>query len=158
MVRPHQARRIGLPGACVELEVVDHVAAERGELDAIARFGCRGARLGELSGDPPDLHRGHAAAVGEHDGHLQDHLELVADGVGREHVERLGAVAGLQDERLTRGGTRERVGEAARLSREHERRHDAELVERRFERGVARPVGLLRGRVVAPALRRPVGH
>ena len=59
-----------------------------------------GARLGELPGDAPDLHRGHAAAVGEHDGHLQDDLELVADGVGRERVERLGAVAGLQHERL----------------------------------------------------------
>ena len=46
---------------------------------------------------------GHARRVRQHDGHLQDDLELVADGVGGERVEALRAVAGLEEERLARG-------------------------------------------------------
>ena len=63
----------------------------------------RRAGLGELAGDAADLHRGHARRVGEHDGHLEDDLQLVPDGVGAEGVERLGAVAGLEQERLAVG-------------------------------------------------------
>ena len=58
--------------------------------------------LGELAGDAADLHHRHAGRVGEHHGHLQDDLQLVADGVGGEVVEGLGAVAGLQQEGLSR--------------------------------------------------------
>ena len=74
-----------------------------GQLDAVDGLGGGRAGLGELAGDAPDLHDGHAGRVGEHDRHLQDDLELVADGVGREGVERLGAVAGLEQERLAVG-------------------------------------------------------
>ena len=85
----------------------------------------------------PTFTVGTPRAVGEHDRHLQDDLELVADGVGRERVERLRAVAGLEQERLALGARGERLGERARLAREHERRQRAQLVERRFERASA---------------------
>ncbi len=55
--------------------------------------------LANWPGDAADLHDGHAGAVRQHDGHLEDDFELVADVVGGEVVEGLGAVAGLQDER-----------------------------------------------------------
>ena len=70
------------------------------QLDAVARLGGRGARLGELAGDAADLQRRDARAVREHDRHLEDDLQLVADVVGREVGERLGAVARLQQEAL----------------------------------------------------------
>ena len=114
-------------------------------------LGGRGARLGELSGDAADLHRGDAAAVGEHDRHLQDDLELVADRVGRERVERLGAVARLEHEAASLADRGERVGEAARLAGEDQRRHRAQLGEGGIELEGVGPLGLLRGDMFVPA-------
>jgi hypothetical protein len=109
-------------------------------------IGLGGARagLGELAGDAADLHRGHARRVGEHDRHLQDDLELVADGVGRERVEGLGAVAGLEQEGLA-GGHAGELGEVAGLAGEHQRRQVDRCLEDPLERGLVGPVGLLRG-------------
>ena len=90
----------------------------------------RRAGLGELARDPADLQRRYAGAVGEHDRHLEDDLELVADAVGREVGERLRAVAGVQQEAVAFGDARERAAQRARLAREHERRQRAELGER----------------------------
>ena len=50
------------------------------------------------------------------------------------------------------GDRGERLGEAARLAREHERRDRAQLGERGVERGGVGPVGLLRGGERAPAV------
>ena len=100
------------------------------------RLGRRGAGLRELPGDAPDLRGRHAGAVREHDRHLQDDLELVADVVGREVGERLRAVAGVQEEpvarrdraRATRAGcaprprTRAAAGAAARRAPRRARR------------------------------------
>ena len=155
MVRAHEALRVGHARVGVELEVVHHVAAERRELDAVALLGGRRAGLRELARDPPDLHGGDAAPVGEDHRHLQDDLELVADRVGRERVERLRAVTRLEHEAAPLADRGESVGEAARLAREHERRDRAQLVERGVEPCRVGPLGLLRGRVLAPASRRP---
>ena len=118
----------------------------------------RGAGLGELPGDAADLDRGDAAAVGEHDGHLQDDLELVADRVRRERVERLGAVAGLQHEAALLGDRGQRVGEAPRFAREHERWYLAQGGERGVERDGIGPVGLLLRGTRAPGVGRPRLH
>ena len=106
VVAPEQAARVRAPGGRLEREVVDHVAAEARELDVVARLRRGGAGLGELAGDPAELHRRDAGAVGEQHRHLQDDLELVADAVRRERAERLGAVAGLEQERLALGNAR----------------------------------------------------
>ncbi len=126
-----------------ERVIVDHVATERWQLDAVARLGVGRPRLRELSGDATDLHGGDAAAVGEHDGHLQDDLELVADRVGRERIERLGAVARLQDEGVSLAGGAQGGHERARFACEHERREPAQLVEHAVERADIGPLGLL---------------
>ena len=91
------------------------------------------AGLGELAGDPAHLHDRDARRVGEHDRHLEDDLQLVADAVGREGVEGLGAVARLEQERLAVGHLGEGGGEVARLAGEHERRQAGELLEDRLE-------------------------
>ena len=80
-------------------------------------LGRRRAGLGELSGDAADLHDRDTRAVGEHDRHLQDDLQLVADRVGGEVVEGLRAVAGLEHECPAGGDLAERAGQAARLRR-----------------------------------------
>src|SRR5262249_43193380 len=90
--------------------------------------------------------------------HLQDDLELVADVVRRERVERPRAVAGLQHEAAPFGHRRERVAEAARLAREHERWHRAQRRQRSLERGRVGPLGLLLRGERSPAVGRPVLH
>ncbi len=93
LVRRHEARRVGAPRVFVECLVVHHVPAERVEFGVADALGRRRARLGELACDPSDLDHRHAGRVGERDRHLQDDLQLVADGIGREVGERLGTVA-----------------------------------------------------------------
>ena len=151
VVAAHHALRIGPAGRGLELEVVDDVAEVRRQLDAVALLGGCRARLGELARDAADLQRRHARAVGEHERHLQDHLELVADVVGRELGERLRAVARVEQEAVALGDARERCAQRARLAREHERRHAAQLRQRGLERRRVGPRRLLRGGVALPA-------
>ena len=94
----------------------------------------------------PTFTIGHARGVGQHDRHLQDHAELLPDAHRGEVVERLGAVAGLQQERPPGGDLGERLGEDARLAGEHERRECPDLLQRPVERPFVGPVGLLVGR------------
>ena len=136
--------------------VVDDVAPEHRQLDIADELGRRRAGLGELPGDAADLHDRDTRAVGEHDRHLQDDLQLVADRVGGEVVEGLGAVAGLEQERPAGGDLAERAGQAARLAGEHERWERRELGENLGVRGGIGPWRLLgsgarvpRGRVPA---------
>ncbi len=70
----------------------------------------------------PTLRPGTPEAVGEHDGHLQDDFQLVADRVGREVVEGLCAVTGLEEKHLTAGGDEHRDSAMRRagLAGEHE--------------------------------------
>ena len=157
MVAAHHALRVRPARVRVEREVVDHVAAEGRQLDAVSGLGGRGAGLGELACDTADLHRRNAGAVRQHDGHLEDHLELVANRVGGEGVERLRAVARLQQERVAGGHGRQRLRELSSLASEHERRLTPKLSPRRVERGGVGPFELLAGRTCAPAVRRPRG-
>ena len=92
-----------------EVEAVDRVAAVRRQRDAVAGLGVGGARLGVLAGDPADLDDGHRGGVGQHDRHLEQHAQLVADVVGGHAVEGLGAVAALEQERLPAGHRRDLV-------------------------------------------------
>ena len=71
----------------------------------------------------PDLHHRHRGGVGQHDRHLQQHPQLVADVVGGHAGERLGAVAALEHERLAARDRGDLVLEVVALAREHQRRH-----------------------------------
>ena len=98
----HQALGVGHPGGGGGRRVVHDVAAEAGQVDVADALGGRRPGLGELAGDAAHLHHGDAEGVGEHDRHLQDDLELLPDVDGRERLEALGAVAGLEQEGLAR--------------------------------------------------------
>ncbi|MPL73688.1 hypothetical protein SDC9_19494 [bioreactor metagenome] len=150
---------IGHAGLGGEVEAVDDVAAIARQLDAADRLGRGRARLGELPGHAPDLDHRHFRAPGQHDRHLQHHLEGVADVVGGEFGKALGAVAALQQERLTTRGLRQIRLQPARLAGEDERRHLGELRLDRAERSRVGIVGHLHPRFRAPAgLRPPLDH
>ena len=61
-------------------------------------------------------------------------------------MERLGAVARLEQERAALGGLAELVPEGARLAGEDQRRQQAQPLAHGLERGRVRPVGLLQRR------------
>jgi hypothetical protein len=151
VIPAHHPLRIGAPRRGRELEVVHDVAEVRRKLDAVALLHRSRAGLGELAGDPADLQRRNAGAVCEHERHLEDHLELVANAVGREIGERLRAVARVQQESVAFGDACQRAAQGARLAREHERGKRAELGEGIGERGGVGPHGLLHRGEAPPA-------
>ena len=111
------------------------------------------ARLGVLPGDPADLHDRHRRGVRQHDRHLQQHPQLVADVVGGHAVERLGAVAALEQERLAARDRGDLGLEVVALAGEHQRRQrpqprDGRVDGRRV--GVRRLLGRLRARAGRP--------
>ena len=119
--------------ACgVELDAVDDVAEIARQLHAADRLGRRRARLGELAGHAADLDHRLLAGEGQHHRHLQQHAEGVADVVGVEFGEALGAIAALQQEALARGDFGQIGLQRARLAGEDQRRITA---QRRFDRG-----------------------
>mmetsp|Transcript_69921 Transcript_69921/g.221520 ORF Transcript_69921/g.221520 Transcript_69921/m.221520 type:complete len:259 (-) Transcript_69921:840-1616(-) len=87
VVRAHQAGRVGHAGLGRPLRPIDDVAAVRGKLLVALDLRVRGAGLGKLPSHAADLHDGHAAAVHDHGGHLEEHAVGVADVVGREVIE-----------------------------------------------------------------------
>src|SRR3546814_7541379 len=101
--------------------------------------------LGELARHPAHLHHRQLRSVGEHDRHLEDDAEGVADVVGVEFCERFGTVAALEQERLAPGYTREIGGQVARLAGKDERRIAAELIGRGVERRGIGIIGKLAG-------------
>ena len=101
VVGAQQPARVGRTGVERAGQVVDGVAAVGRQLDAVDLLDAARAGLGVLPGDAADLDHRHARAVGQDRRHLQQRLDLVADLVVGRRDERLGAVAALQQERLT---------------------------------------------------------
>ena len=135
--------------------VVDHVAAETGNLLVTDALEGLRARFRELAGDPPQLHDRQRRAVGEHGGHLEHDLQLLPDPHRRELVERLDAVPRLEQERAALDHLREVVAQVARLAGEDERRAPLQALERGGRGGGIGPLRLLERREVAPGGGRP---
>ena len=106
-----------------EVVAVDRVAAVGREGDAVAGLVVGAARLGVLAGEAAQLHDGDRGGVRQHDRHLQQHAQLVADVVGSDAGEGLGAVAALEQEGLTPRHRGDLGGQVVALTREDERRH-----------------------------------
>ncbi len=155
VVGGEQAGGIGHPGLGRRGDVVDHVAPERGQVELAHPLGRGAAGLGELAGDAAHLDHRHPGAVGEDDGHLQDEPQLVADDVGREGLEGLGAVAGLEEEGLSVGHRGQAGGQGPCLAGEHQRGIGGELLEHELEGGHVGPLGLLGSHQLAPRQGRP---
>ena len=96
VVRLDQAIRIGDPRLRERARVVDDVAAEGRQVDLTDALCWTRTGLGELAGDASNLHHRDAHRIRQHDGHLQDDAQLLADVVGGELLEALGTVAGLE--------------------------------------------------------------
>ena len=86
-----------------ELDAVDVIAAIGRQTDVAASLEIVGARLGELASNTTHLHHRHGGAEGQDDCHLQEHAQGVADIVGVEFGEALGAIPALKQERLALG-------------------------------------------------------
>ena len=152
----HQhALRVRRARGLVELDGVDDVAAIARQLLAALRLGRRGARLGKLPGDAAELHHRRAAGISEHDRHLQEHAEEIADRVGAMLGKALGAIAALEQERLAGGDAGELLLQLARLTGKHERREGRELALDLGELLGVRVDRDLLDRPRAPALRAP---
>src|SRR5690606_479623 len=110
------ARRIRYAPRFGEFDAVDDVTPVGGERHAINRLVVRGARLGELACYAPDLHHRLGAGEGQHDRHLQEHAEKIADVIGAMFREALGAIATLEQKRLAIRDGSELLLELARLA------------------------------------------
>jgi hypothetical protein len=97
-VSHHLAFRVRNAGFLGELDAVDDVTTVARQRHAVERLDARRARLGELAGNATDLDDRKLGAIGQHDGHLQEGAEEVADIVGAVLGKALGAVAALQEE------------------------------------------------------------
>ena len=155
MVGLHEAVGRGDPGRGGGRRVVHAVAAEHGDLVVADQLGERRPGLGELTGDPADLHDRHPHRVHEDDRHLEDHAQLLTDVVGGEVLEALGAVACLEQERVAGRDLRQPGLQRTRLPGEHQRRKSLDLLECPLEVAVVGPLGLLPGGMVVPRGRCP---
>ena len=147
--------RIGNARFRAEADVIDDVAAIGGQGDAVDGLVVGGARLGELPGDAADLDDRRGRRESHHHRHLQEDAEEISDVVGRMLAETLGAIAALQQERLSRLRLRQRALELARLAGENQRRIGGERALRLGERGGLGISRRLRDRLRPPALRAP---
>ena len=155
MVGVSKPIRIGDACLGVEGDVVDHVATERGEFDPVDGLGVRRARLGELAGDPADLHHRHSCGVLEHHRHLEDDLQLVAHLIGGEVSERLRTVARLQQERTSRCDLGEVGLKGARFACEHKWRKGRDVLEDSVKTPSVRPKRLLGSSACLPRIGGP---
>ena len=152
------ARGIGDAGLGGELGAVDDIAAVGGQGDAVDGLVVGATGLGELAGHAAEFHHRHGGAEGEHDRHLEEDAEGVADDVGGEILVALGAVAALQDDGAAFGDLGEGGFQAAGLAGEDQRRIGAQLLLHGGQL-VRVGVGRLLLRVAgAPGIRGPGGH
>ena len=143
-------------GGELELLAVDVVALVGGQGHAVLRLVGVGARLGELAGDAAHLHHRLGPGEGHHHRHLQHQPEEVADVVGPELLEALGAVAALQQEGAALGGLAQQRLQPARLAGEHQGRHGGQLALHPGQGGGIGIVGRdLQGGARAPSGGRP---
>ena len=161
---PVGIRHARLRRRCV---VVDHVAAEDRDLAERRLLDAVRTRLHELAGDAADLEHRQRGAVGEHGSHLEQDLQALAHGdrrvggaaVGQpvEVVERLGAVARLEQERPAGGDVGQRGANLARLAGEDERGLGVQAAADLRGVRLVGPLRLLERLAVPPGRRGPGG-
>ncbi len=149
------AMRIGDAGFGCEVRPVNDVTAIARQLLVALLLGRRGARFCELPGDAADFNDRLAAGVGQHDRHLQEDAEEVADVVGPMLGKALGAVAALQQEAVSRRNGRKLSFQFARFTGKHQRRK-----ARKTRLDIMQSLGVgifrhLQNGLRAPAIRRP---
>ena len=106
---------------------IDQGAAVAGQRDAVAGFGLGRAGLGILPRKTPQADHPLAAAVDEHEAHLQQHLEVAGDDRGLAIVEALGAVAPLEQESFAARGLGKLLLEGFDFPACHQRRQSGQF-------------------------------
>ena len=117
----HQPLRIGDARFGGEIHAVDVVAPVGWQRDPINGFDGFRARLGELARYAAHFDDRFGRREGQHDRHLQDDAERVADIVRVELLEALGAIAALKQECLARSNLCEALFQAPRFAGKYER-------------------------------------
>ena len=148
VIQRQKALRIGLARLGGELEGVHRIAAVARQRHAVARLHVGRARLGVLTRNTADLDDRQRRAVGQHDRHLQQGLNLQAHMIRRRLSEGLSAVPAHQDEGLAAGSRTHPRAQIVNFPGEHERRLAAQLRRHITEMFRVR-VGRLLGRVQA---------
>ena len=158
VVHLHHAFRIGGAAFGGKRHVVDHIAAITGQRHAADFLDIGGTRFRELPGQTAHFHDGFPRSEGQHNRHLQQHTERIADIVRMKFGKAFCAIAALQQKCPAFRHFGELRTELARLAREHQRRIPAQFVFRGFQRGGVRIFRHLYDRLVPPAIRRPVAR
>ncbi|ENN89244.1 hypothetical protein RHSP_51838 [Rhizobium freirei PRF 81] len=139
-----------------EIDAVDDVAAIARQRDAILRFDVRGARLGELAGDTTDLHHRQLRAKSQHDGHLQEGAEEVADVVRAVFREAFGAITALQQEAVAFCNIGQMSLQTAGFASKNQRRIACELGFGLCKRCLVRKIRHLLDRFLPPTAGCPI--
>ncbi|MNX99793.1 hypothetical protein D3C86_1322600 [compost metagenome] len=106
----------------VEFDAVDDVATVGRQGNAVLHFHVGRARLGELASNASYLHDRQLRAIGQHDGHLQESAEEVADIVRAMLKEAFSAIAALQQEGVAFGHIGKLLFQATGFTGKNERR------------------------------------
>jgi len=147
--------RVGAAGFRGEIEIVDDVAPIAGQGGAVAGFGRRAARFGELARHPPNFDHWAGSGKGQDDRHLQQYSEGVGDGALVKIGEALGAIAALEQKSPTGGDFGQLMAQGAYFAAEHQRQRMGQPL---FGFGQRRKVVVdrqLRRRPLAPTVRSP---
>src|SRR5690606_26867062 len=116
-------------------------------------------RLGELPGDAADLDHRRGRGERQHDRHLEEDAEEVADVVGRMLGEALGAIAALEQEGVAGGDLGELGLQLPRLAGKYQRREPRKLPFHLRKSCLILVDGNLLDRLAPPAVRLPcAGH
>ena len=110
-----------------------------------------------MSGHAAYLHHRAGPGEGEHHRHLQHDSEGIANRIGVEFLETLGAIAALQQKGLAIGDLGQLRAQAAGLPREYQRRIATQLILDPITRRGVRIGRRLSDRFVTPTRRCP-GH
>ena len=157
LVGPQHEAGIGFTVLCGERAAVDEIASITRQRDSITRLEIRTARLGVLARHPPDPDDRLAQAHHQHQRHLQQDLELLNGIVRRAFREALGAVATLQQERLTLLGGRQMPLERLNLPGGDQWRQAVQLGNSILKPPTVSIGGLLAGLSSLPAGGVPIG-
>ena len=109
-----------------------------------------------MPGETADSDDAFSSALGEHETHLEEDLQLVSDGAGLAVGEAFRAIAALEQEPVAAGGFGELLFERLDLPTGHQGRQPGELAQDRLEHrrlGINR---LLSGRLSLPGGGRPI--
>ncbi|MNQ39937.1 hypothetical protein D3C85_535760 [compost metagenome] len=150
-----QALGVRYPALGVETDAVDDIAAVGRQGDPADGLVVGRARFGELAGHAPDFHHRTAGGEGHDDGHLQQHLEGVADLRRAELGEALGAVATLQQEGTALGHLAELAAQLAGFAGKYQRRVTGQDLLDLGQVGGIGVVRLLLDRLASPAFGTP---